>query len=106
MALIKIEMVHSIYEHTKDIVLYIYILCYIGKLYITGGDIYCASTNWAEVIDVANHTGTQAALPPMEVPRSSHASAAAGSRVFVFGGLNELYKLTSSCEFYDSRIDR
>ncbi len=60
----------------------------------------------AEVIDLANHTGAQAVLPPMQVPRSSHASAAAGSRVFVFGGLNERDELTSSCEFYDSRTDR
>ncbi len=72
-----------------------------GKLYVTGGEIY-----GAEVIDVANHTDTQAALPPMQVPRSGHASAAAGPRVFAFGGVNERDEWTSSCEFYDSRINR
>ncbi len=89
MALIKIEMVHSILEHTKDIVLHIYFVLY-RKI----------------VHHVANHTGTQAALPPMQVSRHCHTSAAACSRVFVFGGLNERDELRSSCEFYDSRIDR
>ncbi len=88
------------------VVLRSFCLCDIGKLYITGGEINNVSTNHAEVIDVANPTGTKTALPPMQVPRSSHASAAVGSRVFVFGGLNELYELTSSCEFYESRIGR
>ncbi len=78
----------------------------VGKLYVTGGFINRAATNQAEVIDVANHTGTQTALPPMQVPRHYHASAAAGSRVFVFGGVNERNERTSSCEFYDSRTDR
>ncbi len=64
------------------------------------------STNRAEVIDLANHTGTQTALPPMQVPRCEHALAAAGSRVFAFGGRNERDERTSSCEFYDSRTDR
>ncbi len=63
-------------------------------------------TNRAEVIDMANRTGTQTALPPMQVPRYWHASAAAGSLVFVFGGVNERRELTSSCEFYDSRTNR
>ncbi len=81
-------------------------LCYIGKLYITGGETNYVSTNQAEVIDLANHTGTQTALPPMQVPRYYHASAAAGSRVFVFGGKNERRKRISSCEFYDTRTDR
>ncbi len=81
-------------------------LCYKGKLYVTGGVINDTVTNRAEVIDMANRTGTQTALPPMQVPRSSHASAAAGSRVFVFGGWNGRVEPTSSCEFYDSRTDR
>ncbi len=81
-------------------------LCYIGKLYVTGGEINGAVTNQAEVIHLASPTGTHTALPPMQVPRHWHASTAAGSRVFVFGGLNELYELTSSCEFYESRIGR
>ncbi len=73
---------------------------------MTGGRINDVSTNRAEVVNVANHTGTQTALPPMQVPRFWHASAAAGSRVFVFGGLIERNEPTSSCEFYDSRTDR
>ncbi len=81
-------------------------LCYIGKLYVTGGEINGAVTNQAEVIGMANLTGTQTALPPMQVPRCGHESAAAGSRVFVFGGLNERNERISSCEFYDSRTDR
>ncbi len=81
-------------------------LCYIGKLYVTGGEINRAVTKQAEVIDVANRTGTQTALPHMQVPRSSHASAAADSRIFAFGGWNERNEKTSSCEFYDSRTDR
>ncbi len=79
-------------------------MCYIGKLYITGGVINGAWTNRAEVIDLANQTGTQTALPPMQMPRSRHASAAGGSRVFVFGGRNEWDERTSSCEFYDSQV--
>ncbi len=82
------------------------ILCFIEKLYVTGGVINGAVTNRAEVIDMANPTGTQTALPPMQVPRLGHASAAAGSRVFVFGGRNERDVRTSSCEFYDSRTNR
>ncbi len=78
----------------------------IGKLYVTGGGNNHAVTNQAEVIDVANPTGTQTALPPMQVPRFYHASAAAGSLLFVFGGLTEGYEPTSSCEFYDSRTNR
>ncbi len=80
--------------------------CFIGKLYITGGEISDVATNRAEVIDMANPTGTQTALPCMQVPRNCHASAAAGSLVFVFGGWNERNERTSSCEFYDSRTDR
>ncbi len=81
-------------------------LCYIGQLYITGGEVNFAAINQAEVIYVANHSGAQTALPPMQVPRYCHAPAAAGSLVFVFGGLNERNERTSSCEFYDSRTDR
>ncbi len=81
-------------------------LRFIEKLYVTGGEISGAVTNQAEVIDMANRTGTQTALPPMQVPRYCHASAAAGSRVFVFGGRNERNERTSSCEFYDTRTDR
>ncbi len=81
-------------------------LCYIGKLYITGGVVNDAAINQAEVIDVANCTGTKTALPPMQLPRYWHASAAAGSRVFAFGGVNEWHEQTSSCEFYDTRTDR
>ncbi len=90
----------------SDATLRILCLCYIGKLYITGGEVNDAAINQAEVIDVANHAGAQTALPPMQVPRHCHASAAAGSRVFVFGGWNGRVEITSSCEFYDSRIDR
>ncbi len=71
-----------------------------------GGYINGISSNRVDLIDLANHTGPQTALPPMQVPRSSHASAAAGSRVFAFGGLNERVEWTSSCEFYDSRTNR
>ncbi len=78
---------------------------YIGKLYVTGGTINGALTNLAEMIEVANQTGTPIALPPMQMPRSSHALAAGGSRVFAFGGWSE-GGLTSSCEFYDSRTGR
>ncbi len=81
----------------------IFCLCYIGKLYV-GGKINLTVTNRAEVIDLANKTGTKTALPPMQVPRYFHASAAAGSRVFAFGGVNERVEFT--CEFYDSRTDR
>ncbi len=87
----------------SDDTLKISCLCYIGKLYATGGEINGVSTNRAEVIDLSNHTATQAALPPMQVPRSGHASAAAGSLVFAFRGFNERYEDTSSCEFYDTR---
>ncbi len=75
-------------------------------MYITGGEINGAVTNRAEVIDLANHTGTQTALPPMQMPRYFCASAAAGSRVFEFGGLNERDERISSCEFYDTRTGR
>ncbi len=84
----------------------IFCLYIIGKLYITGGEINYVPTNRAEVIDMANRTGTQTALPPMQVPRNYHASAAAGSRVFAFGGFNERRERISSCEFYDSRTNR
>ncbi len=84
----------------------IFCLYIIGKLYVTGGGIGREVISRTEVIDVANHTGAQTALPPMQVPRYCHASAAAGSLVFVFGGVNERDEPTSSCEFYDSRTDR
>ncbi len=84
----------------------IFCLYIIGKLYVTGGFIEGAVTNRAELIELASHTGIQTALPPMQVHRCSHASAAAGSRVFVFGGVNERNELMSSCEFYDARINR
>ncbi len=71
-----------------------------------GGYINGISSNRVDLIDLAKHTGPQTALPPMQVHRKCHASAAAGSRVFVFGGLNERNERTSSCEFYDSRTDR
>ncbi len=71
-----------------------------------GGRINGAPTNQAAMIDLANHTGTQTALPPMQVPRHGHASAAGGSLVFAFGGRNEQNGRTSSCEFYDTRTDR
>ncbi len=70
-----------------------------------GGRINNEPTNLAEVIGVANQTGTPTALPPMQVPRSRHVLAARGSRVFAFGGIGE-GDLTSSCEFYDSRTSR
>ncbi len=79
---------------------------YIGKLYVTGGDIKGNPTNLAEVIEVANQTGTPNAVPPMQMPRSCHAQAAGGSRVFAFGGIGESYQLTSSCVLYDSRTNR
>ncbi len=82
------------------------ILCFIEELYVTGGIINDTVTNRAEVIDLANRTGTQTAIPPMQVTRNWHASAAAGPLVFVFGGLNERVERTSSCEFYDSRTNR
>ncbi len=78
---------------------------YLGKLYVTGGTGNGAVTNQAEVIDMANQTGTPTALPPMRMPRSQHALVAGGSRVFAFGGLSE-GDVTSSCEFYDSRTNR
>ncbi len=68
-----------------------------------GGFINGISSNRAEVIELSNHVGTHTALPPMQVPRSVPASAAAGSLVFAFGGFNERFKDTSSCEFYDTR---
>ncbi len=77
----------------------------IGKLYVTGGKVNRNPTNLAEVIEVANQTGTPTALRPMEVPRSDHALAAGGSRVFAFGGWSE-GGVTSSCEFYDSRTSK
>ncbi len=79
---------------------------YLGKLYVTGGIINGARTNLAEVIEVANQTGTPTALPPMQVPRSQHALVAGGSRVFAFGGWRSEGDVTSSCEFYDSRTNR
>ncbi len=78
---------------------------YIGKLYVTGGTINGARTNLAEMIEVTNQTGTTTALTPMQVPRSEHALAAGGSRVFAFGGVSE-GGVTSSCEFYDTRKNR
>ncbi len=78
---------------------------FIGKLYVTGGEVKGKPTNLAEVIEVANQTGTPNALPPMRMPRSDHALAAGGSRVFAFGGWSE-GALTSSCEFYDSRTSK
>ncbi len=82
-------------------------VCVIGKLYATGGVINKdKSTNRSEVIDVANHPGMIIALPPMQTARRGHASAAAGSLVFVFGGWTGLFESTSSCEFYDSRTNR
>ncbi len=71
-----------------------------------GGYINGISANRVDLIDMANRTGPQTALPPMQVPRSVPASAAAGSLVFAFGGRNERGESTSSCEFYDSRTDR
>ncbi len=73
---------------------------------MTGGGIGREVISRTAVIDVANHTGAQTALPPMQVPRYCHASAAAGSLVFAFGGRNDREELTSSCEFYDTRTDR
>ncbi len=74
-------------------------------MYVTGGDVNKKLTNLAEVIDLANPTGALTALPPMQVPRSDHALADGGSRVFAFGGISEGGE-TSSCEFYDSRTNR
>ncbi len=74
-------------------------------MYVTGGEIDDEPTNLAEVIEVANQTGTPTALPPMQVPRTEHALAAGGSRVFAFGGWSE-GGVTSSCEFYDTRKNR
>ncbi len=80
-------------------------MCFLGKLYVTGGIIDWETTNLAEVIEVANQTGTPNALPPMQVSRSCHALAAGGSRVFAFGGIGE-GGVTLSCEFYDSRTNK
>ncbi len=58
-------------------------------MYVTGGDINKqTTTNLAEVIEIGNQTGTPTALPPKRMPRSQHALAAGGSRVFAFGGIN------------------
>ncbi len=78
----------------------------IGKLYVTGGVINKESTNRAEAIGVASHPGTTTALPPMQAARCNHASVAAGSLVFVFGGWKGLFEGMSSCEFYDSRTNK
>ncbi len=75
-------------------------------MYITGGDLNKKPTNLAEMIEVANQTGAPTALPPMQEPRSGHALAVGGSFLFAFGGINEGGETTSSCEFYDSRINR
>ncbi len=50
-----------------------------------------ASSSWtetvqAEMIDEANHAGTDAAFPPMQVDCCRNARVAAGSLVFAFGG--------------------
>ncbi len=74
-------------------------------MYVTGGVIDWETTNPAEVIELADQAGTPTTLPPMHVPRSGHALAAGGSRVFAFGGFSE-DGLTSSCEFYDSQTNR
>ncbi len=94
---------------------------FIGKLYVAGGEVKGKPTNLAEVIEVANQTGTPTALPPMRMPRSQHALAAGGSRVFAFGGRHSddfttsdvffnavigISEPVSSCEFYDSRTNR
>ncbi len=81
-------------------------LCVIGKQYAMGGVINKESTNRAEAIGVASHPGTTVALPPMLAARCNHASVAAGSLVFVFGGWTKTFKGLSSCEFYDSRTNR
>ncbi len=73
----------------SDDTLKISCLCYIEKLYIIGGHINGAVTNQAEVIGMANRTGTQTALPPMQVPRYCHASAAAGLNVLFLTPRNE-----------------
>ncbi len=62
-------------------------------------------TNRAEVIDVANHTGTKTTLSSMNFARSNHALAAAGSLVFAFGGCSQPNERTS-CEFYNSLTNR
>ncbi len=64
------------------------------------------TTNRVEMIDVANHTGTKTTRSSMNVPRSDHALAAAGSLVFAFGGYSQPNEGTSSCEFYDTRTNR
>ncbi len=78
----------------------------IEKLYVMGGVINNLPTNRAEAIDVASHPGTTTALPPMHEARRGHASVAAGSLVFIFGGFTGLYDMMLSCEFYDSRTSR
>ncbi len=72
---------------------------------VTGGTIKGTRTNLAEVIEVTYETGIPTAFRRMQVPRSDHALAAGGSRVFAFGGISEGGE-TSSCEFYDSRTNR
>ncbi len=86
-----------------------YFVCPIGKLYATGGRINHATANEADMIEVANHTGTRTALPPMQVARSRHAMSGGGSFIFAFGGWvagDGWSEVTSSCEFYDIRTNR
>ncbi len=83
--------------------------CVIGKLYVTGGKTADTLTNRADLIDVDSQTGTVTSLPPMQEARNCHASAAAGSLVFAFGGWikrGEGEVPTSSCELFDSRTNR
>ncbi len=74
-----------------------------GRLYITGG---LTSPHQAEVTTIASHGDTMLApLPPMLEGRRSHATAAAGPLLFVFGGINGLSEVMSSCEFLDTRTN-
>ncbi len=68
---------------------------------MTGGWKNERSSNQARAINVSSQGGTVTKLPPMVVSRCIHATAAVGSFLFAFGGLNEQNDMVSSCEFYD-----
>ncbi len=84
----------------------VYPLKYCLCVFITGGRINDVPTNLAEMVDVGNPSDAELTLPPMLLSRSDHALAATGSSIFAFGGYNERNERTSSCEFYDVRINR
>ncbi len=60
------------------------------------------SKNLAEIIDEANHAGTEAAFPPLQVARNRNALAAADSFFFGCRGRSVRDEPAPPSEFSDS----